>query len=67
MTFDDVAKILEVRGRVSYTGSKSLTACCPAHNDTRPSFSVSEKNGKLLLYCFAGAATRTSSTHSDSR
>jgi hypothetical protein len=56
MTFDEAAKILEARGRVSYTGSKSLTACCPAHDDTRPSFSMSEKSGKLLMYCFAGCS-----------
>jgi hypothetical protein len=56
MTFDEAAKLLEARGRVNYTDSKSITACCPAHNDTRPSFSMAEKNGKLLLYCFAGCS-----------
>jgi hypothetical protein len=27
---------------------------CPAHDDEHPSFSVSEKNGKVLVKCFAG-------------
>jgi len=56
MTFDKVTKLLERRGRVSYSDSKSATACCPAHNDTRPSFSVSERGGRLLLHCFKGCS-----------
>lgn len=27
---------------------------CPSHADARPSFSVTEKNGKLLVKCFSG-------------
>lgn len=30
-------------------------ACCPAHNDRRPSLSLRQgKNGQLLIYCHAG-------------
>src|ERR1700730_15823278 len=32
-------------------------ACCPAHDDTRPSLSVSEApDGKVLGHCFAGCS-----------
>ncbi len=31
------------------------TVCCPAHDDARPSLSISDgKNGKVLFHCFAG-------------
>ncbi len=30
------------------------TAKCPSHNDNSPSLSVTEKDGKILLHCFAG-------------
>jgi putative DNA primase/helicase len=29
---------------------------CPAHGDSRPSLSVGEGGGKLLVKCFAGCA-----------
>lgn len=29
-------------------------ARCPAHDDRNPSLSLSERNGKLLVHCFAG-------------
>lgn len=34
--------------------SSGFIACCPAHEDKSPSMSVTEKNGKILLHCFAG-------------
>ncbi len=30
------------------------TARCPAHNDRHPSLSITERDGKLLVKCFAG-------------
>lgn len=30
------------------------TACCPAHADSKPSMSISERDGRLLVHCFAG-------------
>lgn len=29
-------------------------ACCPAHQDKRPSLYVSEDGGRVLVYCYAG-------------
>ena len=29
-------------------------ARCPAHNDQEPSLSIDQKDGRILLHCFAG-------------
>lgn len=34
--------------------NNQYTALCPAHDDHKPSLSVTEKAGKILLHCFAG-------------
>jgi len=39
---------------VRRAGPSSWMARCPAHPDRNPSLSVSVKEGKLLLHCFAG-------------
>lgn len=31
-------------------------ACCPAHDDKKPSLSISESEGKILLHCHAGCS-----------
>ncbi len=49
MTLQDIATGL--RARKSGSG---FMACCPAHKDKNPSLHLSEKNGKILVYCFAG-------------
>ncbi len=49
MNAREVTKVLGGR----WTGS-SGTARCPAHDDRHPSLSVSERDGKLLVHCFAG-------------
>lgn len=33
-------------------------ARCPAHDDTNPSLSVTQKNGRVLFYCHAGCSQR---------
>ena len=41
---------------VRRTGPSSWMARCPAHPDRNPSLSVSVKEGKVLVHCFAGCA-----------
>jgi putative DNA primase/helicase len=31
-----------------------FSACCPAHDDRRPSLSVAQRDGRLLIYCHRG-------------
>lgn len=49
---DDVLSKLQ---GVKRSGSGYM-ALCPAHDDKRPSLSVTEKDGKILLHCFAGCS-----------
>lgn len=37
---------------------RGWTAKCPAHDDRGPSLSISERNGKILVHCFAGCSQR---------
>lgn len=34
--------------------SSGYVACCPAHDDKNPSMTVTEREGRILLHCFAG-------------
>ncbi len=49
MTARGIVAALDGRWHGSYG-----TACCPAHDDRRPSLSISERDGKLLVKCHAG-------------
>ena len=42
--------------RVRKSG-KGYRACCPVHKDKDPSMSITEKDGKVLCYCFSCGAT----------
>ena len=40
--------------KVRWHGNNKISACCPAHNDRSPSFTANDKNGTILVHCFAG-------------
>ena len=42
--------------KVRWHGDHSFLACCPAHDDRNPSFSVRDKNGMILVKCWAGCS-----------
>ena len=42
--------------KVKWHGDYKFSACCPVHDDRNPSFSVSDKNGKILVKCWAGCS-----------
>lgn len=37
-------------------GADRYQACCPAHDDKSPSFSITQKDERVLFYCFAGCS-----------
>ena len=44
--------------RVRRTGDRRWIACCPAHDDRRPSLTIREADdGRVLLCCFGGCQT----------
>jgi hypothetical protein len=51
MTIDNVlARLQMIRSR----GSGKWSAKCPSHSDQSPSLSIAERDGRILLHCFAG-------------
>lgn len=50
-------EILSKLNKVKSCGNGEYTALCPAHNDTNPSLSVCEKEGKILLHCHKGCSS----------
>lgn len=48
--------VLERLDKVRKSGN-GYVACCPVHGDKNPSMSVTEKDGRVLCYCFACGAT----------
>jgi hypothetical protein len=44
----------ELQGKQQADGS--LVCLCPAHDDRAPSLHVTEKDGKVLVHCFAGCS-----------
>ena len=49
-----LSSIANGRNKVRWHGDYKFSACCPAHDDRNPSLSVSDKNGKILVHCWAG-------------
>ena len=52
MTAGEIARAL---GGARRSGD-SWQARCPAHNDRNPSLSLTDRDGRLLVHCFAGCA-----------
>ena len=50
MTAEAIAQALQARR----TGPGRWMARCPSHDDRSPSLSITERNGTLLVHCFAG-------------
>lgn len=53
MNAESIAKVLG--GRRSGSG---WSARCPAHEDSKPSLSLTDENGKVLVHCHAGCEQR---------
>lgn len=51
-----VENFLSRLDKVKSTGKDSWIACCPAHDDKRPSLAISVKDGKTLVHCFSGCS-----------
>lgn len=49
---DFIARLEKVRK----AGDRSWSARCPAHADKGPSLRVTDRDGKILIHCFAGCA-----------
>lgn len=49
-------QVLDRLDKVRRRGEESWIACCPVHDDKNPSMTVSVKDRKLLMYCFACGA-----------
>lgn len=56
MKIEKFLELLEARtGHRFEKSSNGYQACCPAHEDTNPSLSISESpEGNILVHCFAG-------------
>ena len=55
MRFERAESIAARLPRPSQNG-QGWIACCPAHDDTNPSLSITEHEGKVLFKCFAGCS-----------
>jgi hypothetical protein len=51
MTAEHIAQVLRGRRR----GNRYMVPC-PAHDDRSPSLSISERDGRVLVHCFAGCS-----------
>jgi len=50
-----VHDLLNTLSKVKQTGAGRWIACCPAHDDRKPSLTITEKDdGVILLHCWAG-------------
>jgi hypothetical protein len=55
MTFAEFIALLEAKGcKPRQLSNGQWQAHCPAHDDAKPSLSITENGGRILLHCFAG-------------
>ena len=54
---NNIRKIIEGLEACKQTGTDSYIAKCPCHADKKPSLSITAKEDKILLHCFAGCKT----------
>ena len=50
-------QILERFDKVRPAGRGTWNCCCPAHDDSSPSLTVTQEAGKWLFHCHAGCST----------
>lgn len=58
MKINSLEDFLNLLEKVESLRGDEYRARCPAHEDKHPSLSVTESNGKILIYCHAGCKTR---------
>ena len=57
LTLDAILPHLRTKRVSKRNGERHVLACCPAHDDSKPSLSLSESpDGTLLWKCFAGCS-----------
>ncbi len=52
--FNSPQELLSLLEKVEQKSTNQFMACCPAHDDKKPSLSIKFDNGKILLHCFTG-------------
>jgi len=51
-----VDRVLERLKKVQQTPPGKWRACCPAHDSSGRSLAIADRDGRVLLHCFAGCA-----------
>jgi hypothetical protein len=51
-----VEQLLGRLPKVKQTGQGKWRSCCPSHNSAGRSLAIAERDGRILLHCFAGCA-----------
>ena len=56
MAVINVSEIVQALGGGKPIGPNEWLCLCPAHEDKKPSLSITQKNGRVLVRCFAGCS-----------
>lgn len=57
MNTNPIERVLSLLEGVRESSTGQYKALCPAHDDKSPTLSVTEKDGRVLIHCFAGCET----------